>query len=183
MYFDAASTPERDVALVLGTSPTTNGRKNLFFVARMEAASELYRLGKVRHIIVSGDNRRAEYDEPTAMREALIASGVPDAAITRDYAGFRTLDSVVRARDVFGQSRVTIVSQEFHDARAIFIAQDHGIDAIGLAASDVAGARGFVVRARETLARTLAVLDTKVLGTRPHFPGPPELISLGPTPE
>jgi SanA protein len=178
IYFAASDVPARDVGLVLGTSPTTNGRRNLFFTARIEAAADLYRLGKVRHLIVSGDNRRADYDEPTAMLEALIAQGVPASAITRDYAGFRTLDSVVRARDVFGQSRLTIISQEFHDARAIFIAQSHGIDAIGFAARDVGGAHGLLIRTRETLARTKAVLDTKVLGVKPHFPGPPEPIVL-----
>lgn len=178
VFFSAADTPARDVGLVLGTSPTTAGRPNLFFTARIRAAAELFHAGKVRHLIVSGDNRKAGYDEPTAMQDSLIALGVPASAITRDFAGFRTLDSVVRARDVFGQSRLTIISQEFHDTRAIFIAQSHGIDAIALAADDVGGAHGLLIRARETLARTKAVLDTKILGTTPHFPGPPEPIVL-----
>ncbi len=178
VFHEVAEVPSRDVGLVLGANPVTNGRPNRFFAARMDTAASLYAAGKVRHLIVSGDNHVATYDEPTAMRDALVGRGVPQSAITLDYAGFRTLDSVARARDVFGQSRLVIVSQEFHGARAVFIANSRGIDAVALAAPGVGGKAGLFVRARETLARARAVLDTRVLGTRPRFPGPPEPIEL-----
>lgn len=179
VFIAAASVPACDVALVLGTNPLVDGkRQNLFFKYRMDAAAELIAAGRVHHFIVSGDNHTVEYDEPTAMRDALVQRGVPEGAITLDYAGFRTLDSVVRAKTVFGQSRVIVVSQEFHCTRAIFIADRHGIDARGYAARMPGGAPGRMVRARETLARTLAVLDTCVLNTRPHFDGPAEPIRL-----
>jgi SanA protein len=126
------------VALVLGCSPTVGGGyTNPFFATRIQAAAELFRLGKVDYLLVSGDNRRRDYDEPSAMKEALVAAGVPQNRIYCDYAGRRTLDSVVRAGDVFGQGNIIVVSQEFHNQRAIFIAQHRGIDAIGFNAPDV----------------------------------------------
>jgi SanA protein len=178
IHRDIESLPAHDIALVLGANPLTQGRPNLFFTSRIDTAAALYSEGKVRHFIVSGDNHAADYDEPTAMRDALVSRGIPASAITLDYAGFRTLDSVVRARDVFGQSRFIIVSQEFHCARALFIATSNNIDAVAYPAPDIRGKAGLTVRARETLARTLAVLDTHILNTTPHFPGPPEPIQL-----
>ena len=178
IFHSPADVPPRDVALVLGANPTTNGHPNLFFTARMDAAAALYVRGTVRHFIVSGDNHTAAYDEPSAMRDALIARGVPASSITLDFAGFRTLDSVLRAREVFGQSRLIIVSQEFHCARALYIAQCRGIDAVALAARSPRGGAALLVRAREVLARTVAVVDARILGTQPHFPGPPEPILL-----
>lgn len=112
------------------------------------------------------------------MRDALQQAGVPPDAITLDYAGFRTLDSVVRARDVFGLSRVVIVSQDFHSRRALFIADRIGLDAIAYEAKAVTRRHRFQMRAREALARTRAVIDMCVLGTQPKFPGPPEPIVL-----
>jgi SanA protein len=155
-----------------------DGRNNLFFTHRIEAAAALFKAGKVRHLIVSGDNGRQEYDETTAMKDALLAKGVPADAITMDYAGFRTLDSVVRAKLVFGQSKVTVISQAFHDKRALFIADHSGIDAIALAAPGVGSAEGFLVRLREVFARAKAVADLFLLGARPKFAGPPEPINL-----
>jgi SanA protein len=179
IYADAASIPARDVGLLLGTRPIMpDGRNNLFFTHRIEAAAALFKAGKVRHLIVSGDNGRQEYDETTAMKDALLAKGVPADAITMDYAGFRTLDSVVRAKLVFGQSKVTVISQAFHDKRALFIADHSGIDAIALAAPGVGSAEGFLVRLREVFARAKAVADLFLLGARPKFAGPPEPINL-----
>lgn len=132
----------------------------------------------MRHLIVSGDNHVAGYDEPSEMRNALLGAGVPASVITLDYAGFRTLDSVVRAKSVFGQSRFVVVSQGFHCERAVFIARRSGIDAVGFVAQSPAGTGGVMVRGREVLARTAAVLDVYVLGTRPRFDGPAEPIVL-----
>ncbi len=182
VYMSVESIPVRDVGLVLGTRPVmSDGRSNLFFTHRMDAAAELWKAGKAKHLLVSGDNGTQEYDEATAMRDALVARGVPASAITMDYAGFRTLDSVVRARLVFGQARITVVSQAFHDQRAVFIADRRGVDAIALAAPGVGRTEGFMVRLREVIARVRAVLDVCVLGTRATFEGPPEPIEVSPS--
>ena len=170
--------PRRSAALVLGCAGTlSNGRPNLYFRYRIEAAAALYHAGRTDYLIVSGDNRRADYDEPTDMREALIAAGVPGDRIYRDYAGFSTLDSVVRAREIFGQREFIIVSQPFHNKRALYIARGHGIDAIAFNAADVARFGGLRTKAREYLARCKTLLDLRLLGTSPRFLGPP--VTLG----
>lgn len=173
---DAA--PTNEVALVLGTSKTTRrGSENRHFNQRIQAAAELFRTGKVKHLLVSGDNHIAGYDEPSDMRDALAAAGVPTNAITCDYAGFRTLDSVIRAKEVFGLSRCTIVSEEFHCPRALWIAREHGLDAVAYAAPDVTSLRWSLrVKAREVLARAWCGVDLHVLHRAPKFPGPPEPI-------
>src|SRR5262249_27093646 len=126
------SVPPADVALVLGTSPHAAGqRRNLYFEYRLDAAAQLQKAGKGKDLLVSGDNQDRDYDEPTAMRDGLIARGVPADAIYRDFAGIRTLDSVLRARDVFAQSRYVVVSQGFHNHRAIWLARQNGIEAYG----------------------------------------------------
>jgi SanA protein len=174
------SIPARDVGLVLGTSKTTRtGKTNLHFKHRMEAAATLYHAGKVKHLLVSGDNHIKSYDEPTDMRDALVAAGVPTKAITCDYAGFRTLDSVVRAKSVFGLTNFMIVTEEFHCPRAVWIARRHGLEAVAFAAPDVPLASWSVrVKAREYLARVLCAADLYVLNRNPKFPGPPEPILL-----
>jgi SanA protein len=164
--------PEMPVAVVLGTSARlADGRANMFFLPRMEAASALFKAGKVKALIVSGDNGTQGYDEPTEMKRVLVQMGVPEAKIVCDYAGFRTLDSVVRAKEVFGQQRVIFVSQRFHNARAIYLAQAYGIEAWGLNAADVPVALSVKTFLREKLACVKAVLDVNVLGTQPKFLG------------
>jgi SanA protein len=171
----ASDLPSTHVALVLGCSPQlSDGRRNLFFDRRISAAAELLRAGKVRYLLVSGDNSRPGYDEPTSMRAALIAAGVPPTSIVRDYAGFRTLDSVVRAKQVFGLHEMLIVSQRFHNERAVYLARAHGIQAWGYDAPAVGGPEGLRVALREVLSRLTAVLDIKLLHSTPHFSGPPE---------
>ena len=172
--------PQNDVALVLGTSKKTPaGSANLHFNQRIDAAVTLYRSGRVRHFLVSGDNHIAGYDEPADMRDALIAAGVPTNAITCDDAGFRTLDSVVRAKQVFGLTRCTIVSEEFHCPRALWIARRHGLDAVAFAAADLKSARWTLrVKAREFLARAWCGVDLYVLHRSPKFSGPSEPIHL-----
>jgi SanA protein len=167
--------PEVPVALVLGTSRYVRGQRNAFFFNRIYAAVSLYRAGKVQKIIVSGDNGTESYNETDDMRRELIARGVPEEDIVNDHAGFRTLDSVVRAKSVFGQSRILIVSQHFHLQRAIFIARAHGIDAVGFSAEDPAEGDALLrVMTREYFARVKAWLDCYVLATQPRFPGPAE---------
>ncbi|PCJ25048.1 MAG: protein SanA [Flavobacteriales bacterium] len=179
IYSTISTTPEKQVALILGTSKyTSRGNTNLFFKYRIVAAADLYLLGKVKHIIVSGDNRTKNYNEPKQMRKALIALGVPTEAITLDYAGFRTLDSVVRSKKVFGQNEITIISQRFHLERALFIADRYKIDAIGFAAQDPPGNYSTKTRIREYFAKTKAVIDLYIINKKPKFLGKKELIKI-----
>jgi SanA protein len=179
IFRDTKQIPANDVAVVLGTSKTTRkGNPNRHFTQRINAAVELYRSGKVQHLLVSGDNHIASYDEPTDMMNALVAAGIPTNAITRDYAGFRTLDTVMRADSVFGLKKFTIVTEEFHCPRALWIAQQRGLNAVAYAAPDLSARWSLRVKARECLARVLCGLDLYVLNRRPKFPGPPEPIVL-----
>jgi SanA protein len=171
--------PRNDVALVLGTGKlTTSGNPNLHFNQRIAAAIALYRSGKVRYLLVSGDNHIQGYDEPTDMRDALAAAGIPTNAITCDYAGFRTLDSVVRAQTVFGLTNFTIVTEEFHCPRALWIARQHGLNAVAFAAPDLSARWSWRVKAREYLARTWCAVDLYVLHREPKLTGAPEWIAL-----
>lgn len=165
------------VALLLGTSRTHRGKPNRFYQARIEAAAALFHQGRVRGILVSGDNATRYYNEPIAMQKDLMALGVPAEYITPDYAGFRTLDSMVRAKEVFGLDKLLVVSQGFHAARAIFLARHFGIDARGFAAPDPPHSGFLKVRAREVLARAAAVLDI-VTGQGPRYLGKPETVRL-----
>ena len=177
--FSAVTTvPANEVGLVLGTSKVTrNGQPNLHFNQRIAAAAALYRAGKVQHLLVSGDNHIASYDEPTDMRNALLAAGVPAKAITCDYAGFRTLDSVVRAREIFNLPRCTIITEAYHCPRALWIARQHGLEAVAFAAPDV-GLKSWSFRAevREQFARTWCAVDLYLLHRQPKFLGPKEPI-------
>lgn len=183
LYSDASKIPGRKAALLLGCAKILeNGRQNSYFHHRINAASELYRAGKCQYIIVSGDNSRKGYDEPTDMQEALIAKGVPEKRIYRDFAGFRTLDSVVRAKEIFGQDEIIIVSQPFHNKRAIFLASKNGIDAIGFNCREVTSFAGLKTKFRESLARVKMVLDVYLLGTKPKYLGPKVQLG-GPQPQ
>ena len=174
LYDNVADVPHCRTALVLGTSPRGRyGGPNPYFHARMDAAAELYNAGKVERILVSGDNRKMEYNEPEAMRRALAEKGIPAEIVFLDYAGFRTFDSVVRAKEVFGQDSFIVVSQKFHNERAIFIAGKKGIEAVGFNAADVSlSAGGIATHIREWGARCKVFLDL-ALGKKPHFLGEP----------
>lgn len=172
LYTVADSVPHNKVALLLGTSPLNrSGRPNSYFTNRIRTAAELYHAGKIDYIIASGDNHTRQYDEPTAMRDSLIAHGVPADRIILDFAGFRTLDSVVRAREVFGCDSLTIISQADHCARALYLAETNGIHAIAVCAPLRAG-RWVRTRLalREWLARDKMMLDIW-FGKQPHFLG------------
>ena len=170
---DLSTLPRKRVGLVLGCSPTLrSGRENEYFKNRIAAAAEAYHAGKVEYLLVSGDNHSASYDEPTAMRDALVRLGVPAARIVLDYAGFSTLDSVVRARDVFGLSDLCIISQRDHAQRALYIAQTKGVLAVAYPAKEVSVRNGLRTRLRESLARVSTLLDLHVLGRTPRFLGP-----------
>ncbi len=159
------------VGLVLGTSKFLRGGSvNLYFQYRIDAAVELYQKGKIDFILVSGDNGTKYYNEPTDFKKELIKNGIPKNRIYLDYAGFRTLDSVIRAKEVFGQFNITIISQKFHNERAIYIAEKHGISAIGFNAKDVTAKYGTRTRIREYFAKTKAFLDI-IFGKKPKFLG------------
>jgi len=171
-----AAVPPVRAAVVLGCArKLRDGRTNVYYWNRIRAAADLYARGKVRAIVVSGDNHVKGYDEPTDMKEDLVAQGVPAEKIVCDYAGFRTLDSVVRARKVFGLGNFLIVSQPFHVRRALFLARGFGCDAYGYAAEDVAGRLSVKTRVREQFAKVAALLDV-VFRRRPKFLGPLEAV-------
>ncbi len=163
--------PHNKVGLFLGTGKKLpSGRINLYYKYRIEAAEKLFKAGKVDYILVSGDNSRKNYDEPSTIKEDLIRKGIPSNKIYLDYAGFRTLDSVVRCKEIFGQSSITIISQQFHNERAIFIAKRKGIDAVGFNAKDVNVHYRNKTRLRERFARVKMVLDL-IFGKNPKFLG------------
>jgi SanA protein len=176
IYTDIKTLPHKKAALVLGTSKYAMGRENLFFNTRIEAAVKLFKAKKVDAIIVSGDNGNKNYDEPTDMRDDLIKNAIPKEFITLDYAGFSTLDSMMRAKAIFDLDDFIVVSQRFHIQRALYIAEKKGIKAIGFTASDIAGFWGKKVRFREVLARVKAFLDLNILKTEPKFYGKKEKV-------
>lgn len=179
-YSDVRLIPHRRVGLLLGcVKILPGGWHNPYFSYRIEAAAKLYHAGKVDYLLVSGDNHAHSYDEANDMKASLMEAGVPSEKIYCDYAGFRTLDSVVRAREVFGQTEITVVSQEFHNRRAIFIARHRGLDAIGFNAMDVDAYDGFRTRCREQLAEVNTLLDVYLFSWQPKFLGPK--VTLGPT--
>lgn len=171
IYVDVSLVPDGRVGLVFGCNPKVNGRDNLYFSYRIDAAETLWKAGKVKGFIVSGDNSRESYNEPDAMKLALVARGVPAEIVVCDYAGLRTFDSVVRAKEIFGVKKVVFVSQRFQNQRAQYMATQCELDAISFAAKDVAGRGGFKTKLREVLARPKMVLDFKVLGTKPKYLG------------
>jgi len=171
LYFDINKVPYNKVGLLLGTSKYVGrGYYNFFYKYRIEAAVDLYKAGKVKYIIVSGDNGTKSYNEPEMMRNDLMKGGVDSSHIYLDYAGFRTFDSVVRLKEIFGQDSVTIISQPFHNERAIYIALKEGINAIGYNAQDVNQPAGFKTRVREKFARVKVFLDY-MFGKKPKFLG------------
>jgi SanA protein len=171
VYDKLADVPPRDVALVLGAQGPHLAR-------RLQAAAELYHAGKARHLLVSGDNHIKSYDEPSEMKAGLIRLGVPAGAITCDFAGFRTLDSVIRARKIFGQDKLIIVTQRFHTWRALASARRYGIDAVAFCAEDVPPQWRSFPKRREVAARAVAVLDLYILHRGPKFLGSKEPIKL-----
>ena len=175
-YTEIDSIPQNKVALLLGTSKTLkNGQSNLYFKYRVEAAVALFKAKKIDFILISGDNSRQDYDEPTDMKEALVDMGVPSDKIYLDYAGFRTLDSIIRAKEIFSLTELTIISQAFHNQRAIYLAQKYGIKAIGFNAKDVDKYSGFKTQVREYFARVKVFWDL-TFGVQPKFLG--EIIEI-----
>lgn len=164
--------PKNKVGLLLGTSPVSSYTKkaNPYYYYRIDAAVKLYKSGKIDRILISGDNSTKTYSEPDMMKNDLVKRGVPSNHIYLDFAGFRTLDSVVRAKKVFKLNEFTIISQEFHNERAICLAQWYGIKAIGYNARDISKRKGIMVQIREIFARVKLVLDM-IVNKQPRFLG------------
>ncbi len=180
IYKDINKTPKRSVALVLGTAKyVKRGKINYFYKYRIDAAAALFKANKIKAILVSGDNATPYYNEPQRMRKDLIKAGVPKNKIYLDFAGFRTLDSIKRAKAIFGLKKFIIITQRFHLERALFIAKKSGIDAIGFEAkSNPNTIATFKMQLRELLARVKAFLDIYILHTTPKFYGAFEKIYI-----
>lgn len=170
-FSDASQIQKNKVGLVLGTAKLLkNGSVNLYFKHRIDATVELYNSGKIAFVLVSGDNGNKHYDEPTDFKNELINRGIPSEKIFLDYAGFRTLDSVVRAKKIFGLKELTFISQKFHNERAIYLAEKNGVSAVGYNAKDLTGKYGIKTKVREYFARTKAFIDV-LFGVTPKFLG------------
>jgi len=172
IYRDVEKIAAKKAALVLGTAKYLRGGQiNYYFKYRIDATVELFKAEKVRAIIVSGDNGSKNYDEPTTMRDDLVARGIPIEYIRIDYAGFRTLDSIVRAEVIFDLEDYIIVSQQFHLERAIYLAHAKGQKVTGFVAKDFKDTIwAKKMEYRELLARAKAVLDVHI-GVEPKFYG------------
>jgi len=161
-FYTLQDMPSNDVGLVLGTSKAVHGgRENMFFKYRMEAAARLYKEGKVKFLILSGNHDSVFYNEPNDMKKALMSLGVPENVMTLDFGGFRTYDSIIRCKEVFNRHKFTIISQPTHNARALFLANQLGIDAVAFAAQDVPSSYRTYIR--EYFARPKAILDVYLL--------------------
>ena len=160
VYSDVDEIPHREVGLLLGTNPKgRRGGANMFYNYRIDAAVELYEAGKVDRILISGAKKGAGYDEPQAMREALVVRGVPDSILVLDGQGFHTIESIVRAKEVYEVDSVTVISQEFHNRRSLYMAKHNGLDAIAYNAANTTILRWRVIMfLRERASRVKAVL-------------------------
>ena len=171
VFGDIESIPENKVGLLLGTSKfLKSGHLNTYFINRIIAAEELFKTGKIKYILISGDNSRKNYNEPQDMKDELIKRGIPEEKIYLDYAGFRTFDSVYRINAIFGQDSFTIISQKFHNQRAIYIANALELNAVGYNAKDVNAYNGFKTKLREKFARVKVFIDL-LINKKPKFLG------------
>lgn len=166
--------PYNEVGILLGTSPrVANGNPNFYYINRITATADLYKAGKINRIIASGGDysQRASggYNELIAMRDSLVIRGVPDSVIILDYDGTRTLNSIVKAKEIYGIDRFTIISQEYHNERAIFLASLNGIDAVGYNAKPShIKIKRIKNEGREYFARVKLFVDV-ILGEKPKF--------------
>jgi SanA protein len=174
---DFAAAPEMPVAIVFGAGIRADGRLSPMLADRMDTAIALYDAGKVRKLLVSGDNRFADYDEPGRMYDYAVAHGVPPADVVRDYAGRRTYDTCYRAKAIFGVEQALLVTQRFHLPRAIFTCRNLGIDSIGFSADRRAYLSNPYYRLRDAFATVRAWWDIKIARPEPVL-GPKENIGL-----
>ena len=172
IYHEEERVPASHVGVLLGTAKYAHsGSINLYYKYRLQSALRLHALGKFNYLIVSGDNSTKAYNEPTVMKNDLIRQGIAAEKIFEDFAGFRTLDSMVRSKHVFGQDSILVISQKFHAERAVFIAHKRGIAATGFCARDVDVRYGAKTRIREHFARIKLFVDLYILNKQPKFLG------------
>ncbi|MCD9872510.1 SanA/YdcF family protein [Streptomyces guryensis] len=167
-----ADAPRTEVAVVFGAG-LWNGEPSPYLANRLKAAAELYRTGRVRVVLVTGDNSRKDYDEPDAMRTYLKKHGVPDGRIVSDYAGFDTWDSCVRAKKIFGVDRAVLISQGFHIRRAVALCEAAGVTSYGVGVDAKHDVTWYYGGTREIFAAGKAALDA-VFHPDPRFLGPKE---------
>jgi SanA protein len=171
LYSNSTQIPTNNVGLLLGTSKyLKSGKLNPYYRYRIEATDILLKNDKIKYLVISGDNKTKNYNEPELMRADLMQLGADSTKIFLDYAGFRTLDSIIRLKKIFGQTKVTIISQKFHNERALFIAAQENIEAVGFNAKDVNLKLGLKVQIREKLARVKVFVDY-IFNTEPKFYG------------
>ncbi|WP_236614002.1 SanA/YdcF family protein [Nafulsella turpanensis] len=179
VYTELEEVPLTETALVLGTSKRfANGEPNTYFEHRMDAAASLFKEGKIKHLLLSGDNRTPYYNEPADMQAALEKRGIPVSAFSSDKAGLRTLDSVVRSNEIFGSEEILVVTQRFHTYRAVFIGQHYGINTYAYAAKSLPLRASANLLFREFLARPMAVIDLYILQKEPSEMGKEDLLEL-----
>lgn len=171
IFRGVSQVPAAPVAIVLGAAVYADGTPSAVLRDRLQAALDLYRAGKVKRLLLSGDHGTRGYDEVHAMRGWLMERGVPSARLFMDHAGLRTLDSMQRAVRVFEVERAVVCTQAFHLPRALYLAQQAGMDAVGLVADRRTYATAAHNDRRELLAVTRALLDVHVLGTQPRHLG------------
>ncbi|MFM7024071.1 MAG: vancomycin high temperature exclusion protein [Flavobacteriales bacterium] len=170
-FTEVDKVPHFKCGLLLGTSKfLKSGRLNVYYAKRIKAAVNLVKSGKVEYLIISGDNSRKTYDEPTDMKNDLVAGGIDSNKIYLDYAGFRTFDSMVRCKEIFGQDSILVISQQFHNERAIYIGEQQDMFVRGFNASDVSKAYGKWTMLREAFARVKVLVDFTI-GAEPKFLG------------
>lgn len=168
---DLRRVPFVKTGVLLGTGKyLQNGLINDFFEKRIKATVTLFKSGKIRFILISGDNSTKQYNEPQDMKHALVKQGIPEKFIYLDYAGFRTFDSMIRAKEIFNQDSFVVISQKFHNERAVYIARNNGVIAFGYNAEDVSAYNGFLTNMRELFARVKVFLDI-FFGVKPTYLG------------
>ncbi|WP_047450730.1 vancomycin high temperature exclusion protein [Alistipes sp. ZOR0009] len=171
VFYSVSEIPSNNVGLLLGTSKyLRSGKPNQYFENRITATVQLYKAGKIKNVVISGDHGKKNYNEPQDMKNELVKQGIPQESIYLDYAGFRTYDSVYRIKEIFGQTNFTIISQEFHNKRALYIAKSLNLHASGFNAKDVDAYNGFKTKVREKFARVKMLIDLAI-SKKPKYLG------------
>jgi SanA protein len=179
VYTDISTCPASDIGILFGCGKfVAGGRTNLYYTYRIRAAAALYKAGKVKHLLVSGDNHSIKYNEPEAMKQDLGRLGVPTAAITCDYAGFSTFETIVRAKEIFGIQEATLITQHYHLPRALYISAAYGVKTVGYGAREPHGIRTKKAKLREIVARIATYGDINLWGRKPKFLGKKEYITV-----
>lgn len=182
IYTSPQACPAHAIAILFGCGKyVAGGRLNQYYLHRIRAAADLYQAGKARHILISGDNHIHTYNEPESMQQDLLATGVPASAMTLDYAGFSTFETLIRANRIFGVRSAIVITQPFHLPRALYIADAVGIQAVGYAAREPnRSLRTLKTEVREILARFATFGDLRLWHRQPRFLGPREPILITP---